>query len=178
MTKVQERKAQEKNSSVGSELAEKAGTDLPRSLSSSAPALTAATAALTLCLHRERDPSKICLSQEKKKKRNHSKKPRAIGTQSQPPTSCSPFPLARPLTSAQRRDGQFTDLTFSAVVPSAARLQPGCLKSAAGAGCSVSPRLHAYLLRPDELPRNTPGEEVTSAGVPSFLPSFPHTCKQ
>lgn len=148
------KKDYEKRRSVGNETVKKASKDLPRRLWSSAPTLTAATPTLTVCVHQERDRSKVCLSKKKKKKIPR----KASRDRSTIPASnfLQPFTLARPLTGS----------------PSAARLWPGCLKSAAHADCCFFLRRNRYLLRPDEPPRKTPGKEVTSAGVPSFLPSF------
>lgn len=100
VTKVQEERLR-KRRSVGNEIAEKASEYLPRSLSSSAP--TAATSTLTACLHRERDPSKVCLS--KKKKNIHRKASRSLQL---PPAlhSRSPSDLRA------EESSHFTDFTF------------------------------------------------------------------
>lgn len=81
-----------------------------------------------------------------------------------------PFTLPRPELKAQQSGHSQPPLFKQG--EKVAWLQPGCLKAAAHSGCSLFLRLHGYLARADELLRNTPGKEVTSAGTPSYLPSF------
>lgn len=150
---------------MANEIVENASKHLPRSLSCSAPALTAATATLTGCLHREPDPSKVCLSKKSQE---------SLARQAHDPNLQLPSALYSRLPSdlSAEESGHFTDLTFLSRDPVCCMTPAWLPEISSSRGCSFFLRLHGYLLRPDELPRNTPGKEVTSAGVPPFLPFF------